>query len=102
MSTLHIDGVDVTHKQVVGLVAASVARTLAGMALILWVLTLVPQRPDANIILPILLVVAGVGVYGWFFAHQVKKVTHAAHPAVRSVEALVLVATMFLAVFASI
>ena len=102
MSTLQIEGMDVTRGQVVSLVATSVVRTLAGMAVIFLVLSLVPQRPDASVILPILLVIVGVAVYGWFFAHQVKKVTHAIHPEIRSIEALVLVATMFLAVFAAV
>jgi voltage-gated potassium channel len=102
MTTVHIEGKDVTRGQVVRLVATSVARTVAGMAIIFLVLSLVPQRPDASVILPILLVVAGVAAYGWFFAHQLNKVTHAMHPEVRSIEALVLVATMFLAVFAAV
>ena len=84
MTTVHIEGMDVTRGQVVGLMATSVVRTLAGMAIIFLVLSLVPQRPDASVILPILLVVTGVAVYGWFFAHQVKKVTLALHQRVTS------------------
>ena len=102
MTTVHIEGMDVTRGQVVGLMATSVVRTLAGMAIIFLVLSLVPQRPDASVILPILLVVTGVAVYGWFFAHQLNKVTHSLYPEIRSIEALVLVATMFLAVFAAV
>ena len=102
MTTVHIEGMDVTRGQVVGLMATSVVRTLAGMAIIFLVLSLVPQRPDASVILPVLLVVAGVAVYGWFFAHQLNKVTHSLYPEIRSIEALVLVATMFLAVFAAV
>ena len=102
MATVRIEGMDVTRGQVVSLVATSVIRTVSGMAIIFLVLSLVPQRPDASVILPILLVIVGVAAYGWFFAHQVKKVTHALHPEIRSIEGLVLVATMFLAVFAAV
>jgi voltage-gated potassium channel len=97
---LEVGGLGVSRSQAVGLLLASVARTVVGMAFIFLALSLVPQRPDASIVLPVLMVVFGIIGYGWFFAHQVKKVTHARYPAVRSVEALILVATMFLAVFA--
>lgn len=97
---LEFGGVKVTRGQVITTVLASVTRTVFGMAFIFLALALVPQRPDASIILPILMVLLGIAAYGWFFAHQLKKVTHARYPSVRSVEALVLVATMFLAVFA--
>lgn len=105
MANLQVDGpvvgaLGVSRSQVIGLLLASVSRTLVGMAFIFLALSLVPQRPDASIVIPVVMVIFGIAGYGWFFAHQVKKVTHARYPAVRSVEALILVATMFLAVFA--
>lgn len=97
---LDVGGVRISRGQAIRLVLASAVRTVSGMAFIFLALALVPQRPDASVVLPVLMVILGVAAYGWFFARQLKKVTHARYPAVRSVEALVLVATMFLAVFA--
>ena len=79
MATVHVEGIDVTRGQVVSLMATSVIRTVSGIAIIFILLSLVPQRPDASVILPILLVIVGAAAYGWFLAHQVKKVTHALH-----------------------
>ena len=89
-----------SRGQAIRLVLASAVRTVGGMAFIFLALALVPQRPDTSIVLPVLMVILGIAAYGWFFARQLKKVTHARYPAVRSVETLILVATMFLAVFA--
>ncbi|CAB4886097.1 MAG: hypothetical protein F2793_09450 [Actinobacteria bacterium] len=102
MSDLGLQQEHFSRREIIGLVVMSVVRTLAMMLLIWWVLSLVPERPDASIVVPIIVVVVGVAGYGWFFAHQVKQVKVARHPIVRSVESLVLVATMFLAVFAAI
>ena len=105
MANLEVGGLDagglgVSRSQAIWLVLASVARTVVGMAFIFLALSLVPQRPDASIAVPVVMVILGILGYGWFFAHQVKKVTHARYPTVRSIEALILVGTMFLAVFA--
>jgi voltage-gated potassium channel len=83
------------------LITESVVRSIGMMVLIFWVLSLIPEKPDSSIVLPIIFVILGIAGYAWMFSRQINKVKSAKHPIIRSVEALIVVATMFLAVFAA-
>jgi voltage-gated potassium channel len=92
---------EMSRKSLALSIVQSTVRTVAVMVLIFWALSTVPEKPDSTIWLPILLIAAAVAGYGWMFSRQIRKVKAAKHPIFRSAEALLVVATMFLAVFAS-
>lgn len=81
-------------------VLATFARLLAGTVVILAMLLLVPEKPEATLAGPILISVGATALYIWFFARQLKSVYKAKYPTLRAMEALILVAAMFLAIFA--
>lgn len=80
----------------------TIVRMFIGFWVIFFTLTLVPDTPDGHFVIPLGLAVAAVALYIWFFKRQLAGVYKAKFPTLRAVEALVLVAAMFLAVFAMI
>jgi voltage-gated potassium channel len=93
---------ELPKPKMIGVLALSLLRTLLGMLVILWALSLVPQTADASLWRPIAIVLIGLTVYGYLFVRQIRKIEHARFPAVSAIEALILTATMFLALFAGI
>lgn len=91
----------ISRREQTRLVIASFARVVVGLALIFVALSLVPERPDARVVAPIFLVIVGVTVYIWFFRRELKRVRASRYPYVEAAEAIVLVAAMFLAIFAA-
>lgn len=82
------------------IVFVSVFRTLLGIFFIAAVLVLVPARPHLNVWVPIVAIALMIGVYIWYFRLQIRRIHKANYPQVQAAEALILVATMFLAIFA--
>ena len=91
----------IPRSRLTRVVISSIARTAAGCGLIWFALAMVPERPDLSLAVPIVLVFAGLGIYGWFFARELKRIRTAKYPMVVAGEAMILVAVMFLAVFAA-
>jgi len=85
----------------VKVLVGSIIRTLFGFLAIFWALSLVPQNPDASLWRPISIVVVAFGVYTIMFRRQMRRIENSRFPAVTSIEAMILIATMFLAFFAS-
>ncbi|GDX31968.1 metal transporter [Actinomycetes bacterium] len=81
-------------------VLVSVVRTLLGISFIAAVLVLVPARPHLNIWVPAGAIILMIGVYLWYFRLQLRRIRKARYPQIQASEALILVATMFLAIFA--
>lgn len=77
-------------------------RIAVGLVLIFIMMVLVPDNPDGSLVLAVLVAVGGIAVYVWFFNRQLKGVYRAKYPNLRASEALILVAVMFLAIFAVI
>lgn len=90
------------RREIVFAFIMTAVRLFIGFWIIFFMLTLVPDTPDGRFALP--LGVAGLAVvfYIWFFKRQLAGVYKARFPTLRAAEALVLVAAMFLAVFAMI
>ena len=84
------------------IIFVSVFRTLLGILLIAAVLALVPERPHLNIWTPIVAIALMIGAYLWYFWLQLRRIRNARYPQIQAAEALILVATMFLAIFAVI
>jgi hypothetical protein len=78
----------------------TVARLLLGFAFIVWMMSLAPQTAEDSVLYPAFLAVAGIAVYAFFFQRQLKGVYKARYPTLRAIEALILTASMFLAIFA--
>lgn len=77
-------------------------RMFIGFWVIFFTLTLVPDTPNGMFAIPLGLAILAVVFYIWFFKRQLAGVYKARFPTLRAAEALVLVAAMFLAVFAMI
>jgi voltage-gated potassium channel len=83
-------------------IVGMIARLLLGLVFILLMLSLVPKHPGDPIVYPIFVALFGIVVYIWFFRRQVKGVYKSRYPTLRALESLILVAAMFLAIFAMI
>jgi voltage-gated potassium channel len=91
-----------SRKEKVLLVGGAAARTVLG-AVIIWVgLSLIPSDPEAVDWAPVLFIIVAVLVFTFFFSFQLKKIKKARYPQIRSIEALIMVSIMFIAVFAAI
>jgi len=80
----------------------TVLRLLVGFLFIFWLMSLVPETPEDSVAYPVTVAVAGSAIYGVFFTRQLRGVYKARYPTLRAVEALILSAAMFLAIFAMI
>lgn len=91
-----------TKRELVIAIIGTIARLIIGFILIAFMLTLVPETPDGRMLAPIAVAFIGTAVYIVFSRRQLRKITHARFPNLMAAEALVLLAAMFLAVFAMI
>ncbi len=89
-------------RQLLIVTLESIARMAVGFAFILWMMSLAPKSPDDSVLYPATLAVLGIAVYVVFFVRQLKGVYKARYPTLRAVEALILTATMFLAIFSMV
>jgi hypothetical protein len=94
--------ITLSRKEKVLLILGATARTVFGAAIIWIGLSLIPSDPNAVDWVPIFFIIAALSVFGLFFHFQVKKIRKARFPQVRSIEALIMVSIMFIAVFAAI
>ena len=90
------------RRSLVGALIGSIVRIVVGLFLILLMMILVPDNPDGSLVLAVLVAIGGIAIYVWFFNRQLKGVYRAKYPTLRASEALILVAVMFLAIFAVI
>jgi voltage-gated potassium channel len=101
------DGVDqpayraarIGKGQLLRVTIASIARLAAGFAFILWMMSLAPKTAADSVIYPAVMAVLGSAVYVLFFIRQLRGVYKSRYPTLRAIEALILTAAMFLAIF---
>ncbi|MCF8526097.1 MAG: potassium channel family protein [Candidatus Nanopelagicales bacterium] len=91
-----------TRRELIIAVAGTVVRLILGFVLIAFALTLVPDTPDGRMLAPIGVALLGAVVYLVISRRQLKRITHSRFPTLMAAEALVLLAALFLAVFAMI
>lgn len=91
-----------TRREVVGAVIGVIARMLLGFLVITLMLNMVPDTPDGRILAPLFIAIAAIAIYAWFFRRQLRSIDASRFPTLRAAEALVLVAAMFLGIFAMI
>lgn len=91
-----------SRKQLAIVLAQTVLRLILGGVLIVGVMLLVPDTTGASSTVPFLVAIVGTVLYIWVFRRQVHSVYAARYPAIRAVEALILSAAMFLALFSMV
>jgi voltage-gated potassium channel len=91
-----------TRREIVIAVLQVILRMFLGFWVIVWMLNLVPDTPDGRVIVPAMIAITSIVIYAWFFRRQLKSIDASRFPTLRAAEALVLVAAMFLAIFAMI
>lgn len=77
-------------------------RLILGFLVITFMLTLVPDSPDGRMVAPISVAVFGTILYTVVSRRQLRRITHSRFPTLMAVEALVLLAALFLAIFAMV
>lgn len=95
-------GTPVSRKEIAVAVAGTAIRLFLGALLIAFMLSLVPDTPDGRMAAPISVAVIGTVLYILFSRRQLRKITHARFPTLMAAEALVLLAALFLGVFAMV
>jgi len=93
---------DLSRSEHYKLIGASICRIILGFVVIWVALSFVPETPGVNLLGPIIVIVLCAVIYVWYFRRQLKKIKRSKFPQLAAVEALILIATMFLAVFAAI
>jgi voltage-gated potassium channel len=96
-----VGGQPISKRELALVIAQTLGRLLLGFAFILWMMSLSPKSAEDSVLYPAFLAIAGITVYALFFRRQLKGVYKARYPTLRAVEALILTAAMFLAIFAT-
>jgi len=91
-----------THGLIGRDIAISTVRTVVGLVFIFWVLSLVPEKTEPKLSIPIVLLGLGLVGYAWALRWQVKRVRKAQHPEIMATESIILSAGLFLAIFSAI
>lgn len=91
-----------TSREIAIAVLQVILRMFLGFCVIVWMLNMVPDTPDGRVIVPTLIAITAIVIYAWFFRRQLRSIDGSRFPTLRAAEALVLVAAMFLGIFAMI
>ena len=83
-------------------IVGTVVRLFLGALLIVVMLTLVPSTPDGRMVAPFVVAAIGTGIYILESRRQLRRIMHSRFPGLMAAESLILLAAMFLAVFAMI
>ena len=83
-------------------VAWMVLRMTVAVAALLLAYFMAPLDDRQNFVLGVLAVGVGVAVFGGLFVRQMRQIRRAKHPVLRAVEAIALVATLFVVAMASV
>lgn len=84
------------------LILFAFVRVTTGLTLIWGGMYLLPDSADGRVVAPAAFVLLCVSIYIAYFRHQLNRIKKAVYPTLQSAEALILVAAMFLAVYAAI
>ncbi len=77
-------------------------RLALGALLIVVMLSFVPSSSDGSMVVPVIVALVGAALYAYFFRRQLRRISHSRFPMLEASEALVLLASLFLGVFAMI
>lgn len=82
--------------------ALSAVRTLLGLVFIFWLLSLVPEKSDSRLSIPVTLLFVGLALYVVVLRWQLKRVVKAKRPELMATESIILSAALFIALFSAI
>lgn len=91
-----------TRADYVWAILGTFVRLSLGTVLIVLMLTLVPSTPDGRMAAPIAVAIVGTVIYVLESRRQLRRIVHSRFPGLMAGESLILLAAMFLAVFAMI
>lgn len=95
-------GRGVSRRDLIVAIVGTVLRLLGGALLIVLMLSLVPDSPDGRMAAPAAVGLVGTILYIFFSRRQLRRITHSRFPSLMAAEALVLLAALFLGVFAMV
>ncbi len=96
------DGSPISKGQLAVVVVQTILRLALGFGAIVLMMALLPDDPEKSVLPALTIAIVAITLYAWFFRRQLRSVEHAKYPTLRAAEALILVAAMFLAIFAMI
>jgi F0F1-type ATP synthase assembly protein I len=95
-------GLPVSRAKRRRLIFFAFVRVVVGLTLIWGAMYLLPDSTDGRVVAPVAFVLLCVAIYIAYFRHQLNRIKKAVYPTLQSAEALILVAAMFLAVYAAV
>lgn len=95
-------GLPVSRAKRRRLIFFAFVRVIIGLTLIWGGMYLLPDSTDGRVVAPAVFVLLCLAIYIAYFRHQLNRIKRAVYPTLQSAEALILVAAMFLAVYAAI
>lgn len=90
------------RRELIWAIVGVVARLVIGFFVIAFMLTLVPDTPDGRMVAPIAVALVGVVIYILISRRELRRITRSKFPTLMAAESLVLLAALFLAVFAMV
>ena len=91
-----------SRRELAWAVVGVALRLIIGFVVITFMLTLVPDAPDGRMIAPIAVALVGVVIYIVISRRELRRITRSKFPTLMAAESIVLLAALFLAVFAMV
>lgn len=91
-----------TRRELIWAIVGVTVRLVVGFFVITFMLTLVPDTPDGRMIAPIAVALVGVVIYIVISRRELRRITKSKFPTLMAAESIVLLAALFLAVFAMV
>jgi voltage-gated potassium channel Kch len=83
-------------------IALAVVRILSAMVALFFAYFMFPMTDRDNVVMGLVAVIVGLAVFGFIFYRQLHRIRRADYPLLRAAEAIVLIATTFIVLMASI
>ena len=90
------------RRELIWAIVGVVTRLVIGFFVIAFMLTLVPDTPDGRMVAPIAVALVGIVIYIVISRRELRRITRSKFPTLMAAESIVLLAALFLAVFAMV
>lgn len=91
-----------SRRELVWAIVGVTVRLVVGFIVITFMLTLVPDTPDGRMVAPVAVALVGVVIYIVISRRELRRITRSKFPTLMAAESIVLLAALFLAVFAMV
>ncbi len=91
-----------SRRELVWAIIGVAVRLVIGFFVITFMLTLVPDAPDGRMIAPAAVALVGIVIYIVISRRELRRITRSKFPTLMAAESIVLLAALFLAVFAMV